>query len=132
MKVAINGEILEVSGGGGSPGDSSSEEIYSTDEARVGTWIDGKPLYRKTFAGDNIHDKMVLLHGVQMVVHSYGFFYGLTADAAKVFWPFPLYIGTQGQSIPVILNNGDLIVSATSNNVGYSYHFTVEYTKITD
>ena len=85
MKIAINGEILEVSGGGGLPegtvavkpltqaeydaltdeekqadvvyaitddggsGDSgnSSEEIYSTEETRIGTWIDGKPLYRK-------------------------------------------------------------------------------------
>lgn len=27
----------------------SSEEIYSTEETRIGTWIDGKPLYRKTF-----------------------------------------------------------------------------------
>jgi hypothetical protein len=25
-----------------------SEEIYSTEEQRIGTWIDGKPLYRKT------------------------------------------------------------------------------------
>lgn len=25
----------------------SSEEIYSTEETRIGTWIDGKPLYRK-------------------------------------------------------------------------------------
>lgn len=85
MKIAINGEILEVSGGGGLPegtvavkpltqaeydaltdeekqadvvyaitddggsGDSSSEEIYSTEETRIGTWIDGKPLYRRVF-----------------------------------------------------------------------------------
>ena len=25
-----------------------SEEVYSTEEQRIGTWIDGKPLYRKT------------------------------------------------------------------------------------
>ena len=87
MKIAINGEILEVSGGGlpegtvaikpltkaeydaltddekqadvayaitddaGSGGGSggSSEEIYSTEETRIGTWIDGKPLYRRVF-----------------------------------------------------------------------------------
>ena len=25
-----------------------SEEVYSTEETKIGTWIDGKPLYRKT------------------------------------------------------------------------------------
>lgn len=26
---------------------SSAENLYSTDETRIGTWIDGKPLYRR-------------------------------------------------------------------------------------
>lgn len=34
-------------GGGGSGG--SSLDIYSTVEIRIGTWIDGKPLYRRVF-----------------------------------------------------------------------------------
>lgn len=33
--------------GGGSGG--SGGEVYSTEETRIGTWIDGKPLYRKVF-----------------------------------------------------------------------------------
>ena len=33
---------------GSSSGDSANE-VYSTDEMVIGTWIDGKPLYRKTF-----------------------------------------------------------------------------------
>lgn len=40
MKIVINGEAVEVSGGGG-------WEVYSAEEIRVGAWIDGKPLYRK-------------------------------------------------------------------------------------
>lgn len=35
------------SGGGGS---GSSKEVYSTEEQRIGTWIDGKPLYRLTIS----------------------------------------------------------------------------------
>lgn len=31
-------------------GGNSAGEIYSTDETRIGTWIDGKPLYRKVFS----------------------------------------------------------------------------------
>lgn len=26
-------------------------EVYSTQETRIGTWIDGKPVYKKTFSG---------------------------------------------------------------------------------
>lgn len=33
----------------GSSSGGSSEEIYSTEETRIGTWIDGKPLYRRVF-----------------------------------------------------------------------------------
>ena len=28
---------------------SSTYDVYSTTETIVGTWIDGKPIYRKTF-----------------------------------------------------------------------------------
>ena len=38
-RVQINGDLYE----GG-----SSTEIYSTEEQIIGTWIDGKPIYRKT------------------------------------------------------------------------------------
>ena len=34
-------------GGSGSSSGDSSEEIYSTEEVRIGTWIDGKPLNGK-------------------------------------------------------------------------------------
>lgn len=34
---------------GGSGGGGSSEINYSTEEQRIGTWIDGKPIYQKTF-----------------------------------------------------------------------------------
>lgn len=41
-------------GSSGSPGDSSSgpsNHIYSTEEHVVGTWIDGRPVYEKTYSG---------------------------------------------------------------------------------
>lgn len=46
-QVVVNGQKLNV--GGGSGGNSESLDIYSTEETRIGTWIDGKPLYRKYF-----------------------------------------------------------------------------------
>lgn len=40
MKIVIDGKEAEVGGG-------SAGEAYSTGETRIGTWIDGKPLYRR-------------------------------------------------------------------------------------
>lgn len=50
MKIIINGEAVEVGGGG--PG-GESLDVYSTEEKRIGTWIDGKPLYRKTVSANS-------------------------------------------------------------------------------
>ncbi len=39
MKLAINGKIVDARGPDG--------DVYTTQETKIGTWIDGKPLYRK-------------------------------------------------------------------------------------
>lgn len=45
--------VISDGGGGGSGGGESAGEVHSTEETRIGTWIDGKPLYRRvlTFKG---------------------------------------------------------------------------------
>lgn len=43
------------SGSGGEAGDTGADscgEVYSTEETHIGTWIDGKPLYRKVSIGN--------------------------------------------------------------------------------
>lgn len=45
-----NSGLYVISDGSGEPGGGSSAgEVYSTEETRIGTWIDGKPLYRRVF-----------------------------------------------------------------------------------
>lgn len=44
MKIVSNGKTLEVGG-------DHAQDIYSTEEQVVGTWIDGKPVYERTLAG---------------------------------------------------------------------------------
>lgn len=44
--VLTNIKNLPSSGGG------SSSDVYSTEETVIGTWIDGKPLYRKVISVD--------------------------------------------------------------------------------
>lgn len=46
MKIVIDGQTADIPGGG------SAGEVYSTEEIRIGTWIDGKPLYRKVIAAE--------------------------------------------------------------------------------
>ncbi|WP_349947328.1 hypothetical protein ABFV83_02245 [Lacrimispora sp. BS-2] len=31
--------------------DGNSKEVYSFDEVEIGTWVDGKPIYRKVISG---------------------------------------------------------------------------------
>lgn len=47
MKIIIDGKEVNVGGSG-------ENEVYSTEETRIGTWIDGKPLYRKTVTVKNL------------------------------------------------------------------------------
>lgn len=47
MKIVIDGREVELPGGGSGGGGPGAGEVYSTEETRIGTWIDGKPLYRK-------------------------------------------------------------------------------------
>lgn len=45
--ITIEGNVISAAGGGNS-------NIYSTTETEIGTWIDGKPLYRRVFTGLSI------------------------------------------------------------------------------
>lgn len=60
MKLVIDGTEVEVPGGSGGVtleqvheaidtklDNYAPQDVYSTEETRIGTWIDGKPLYRK-------------------------------------------------------------------------------------
>lgn len=47
-----NKGLYVIPGGGSGGSGGSAEEVYSTEERRIGTWIDGKPLYQITFYMD--------------------------------------------------------------------------------
>lgn len=64
MKLIINGKEAKIPSGGSSSSVTMDQvnsaidtkldayepqEVYSTEETRIGTWVDGKPLYRKVF-----------------------------------------------------------------------------------
>lgn len=135
------------SGDGSSGGTSSPNNVYSTEEKRIGTWIDGEPLYRRTYVFDSVNtllpsgtpnfqfgqigDSSTIIHNVYGVVRSsFGLLLGTLPWTALNFngkWGIiPYHRG----SIDVI---GIVTVSDSDvRDYTVSVTATVEYTKTTD
>lgn len=123
-----------------SSGSSSSGEpldIYSTEERRIGTWIDGKPIYRKVFSGTTggvnvkkaIYDLSNL--NIETAVNLYGFVYRTDSFSAQVpfnsqqeTWYIATFYEEVTKSISTIVSHS---VFANKEIVG-----TIEYTKTAD
>ena len=135
MKIVIDGQEVELSGGGGG---GSPWEVYSTEEKRIGTWIDGKPLYRKvvtivspdkaltnkTYPFDAPVDTMATLHAVLQSQKS--------VSTSK--YPLP-FLYEENVYLSVWYSEGALWARAGSSAVEYlNQPVTVrlEYTKTTD
>ena len=190
MKIAINGEILEVSGGGALPegtvavkpltqaeydaltdaekqadvvyaitddagsGGGSGEEIYSTEETRIGTWIDGKPLYRKVFSfviSDTLSIPSTGLFSYQFFASTeplhftnvYGMISSNYISNTKQSIPYTdaSYSGSSISNLGAFINfkimdsraNGGAVASITEKIfLGSSVEAVAEYTKTTD
>lgn len=113
-------------------------EIYSTEEQRIGTWIDGKPIYRKTIIDTTFRtDFYSVANNIKQFVNQYG--YVQRKDYPKASQFINSRAGTD-MSIQFLASNTEVGIqidwgSNWKNN--YSDMFdkiiiTVEYTKTTD
>ena len=124
-------KIAEDSSGSSSGG--SSEEIYSTEETRIGTWVDGKPLYRLVFDSyiPDVASSPRLLGNVtdmDTMVYAYGRI--RASNTNFVDWPIPNYvINLMKQGIGVY---GMVMGSYVTEWSGKPITVIVEYTKTTD
>lgn len=73
-KRQLDAAVSSISSGGGSTG-SSGGEIYSTEETRIGTWIDGKPLYRRCFLEHNVSFEEKSYNGSSSTIYLSMFLY---------------------------------------------------------
>lgn len=109
-------------------------EEYSTTEKIIGTWIDGKPIYRKVLNIGTPSDKRTYpTHGIsnlENVIKLYGFCY---TD------------GTARQTIPMTYTNWEIFAYDTTDTIftlnfstnqwnanPTNVHIIFEYTKTTD
>lgn len=116
------------SGGGGGSG-GSSLDIYSTEEIRIGTWIDGKPIYRRAFSftsgANNTSSVVSEESNFDTIVKYYGYIKGTSGVTSLL--PY-------GDSANVSKNSSNQIIYwvGRSDFSNVSTFFMIEYTKTTD
>ena len=132
MKIIVNGEVVEAGGGGG----SSAGEVYTTEETRIGTWINGKPLYRAVYELMSPSAKNAEIEvsppiaSIDQPVNIYGF---LRHSNPIYLMPVNFTNLLAGTSIVTYLKNKSLCMIVS--NVEYAGRPTtivLEYTKTTD
>lgn len=116
------------------PNGDSPGEVYSKEEICIGTWIDGKPLYRQVFdctTPSETGDKVVVsTENNKSVVNISGMFLWSTnqwfsINTANTLKDYQIQLQTY-------YRRGDIIMSALSGAFSKEAHVILEYTKTTD
>ena len=122
-------------------GSGGASNIFSTVETRIGTWIDGKPLYRKVVSTTEVMDEdvnLVVPHGITDIdkiwIDFGNSYYYRAEDKRGLTLIQTFYTTTQSQdrtSAYVDENNVHLI-STGGWNENWEKVITLNYTKTTD
>lgn len=113
--------------------ENASLEVYSTTEQAIGTWIDGKTIYRKTYeisVGANTTNTSTNLSSLgynRIWINdgkSFNYYNGNTNTTTGINW----YNGTSDYGLAYVNANKILNVKNISNSARY-YYITLEYTK---
>ena len=126
-EVATNIEQLKT--------DVENKHTYSTDEQVIGTWIDGKPIYRKTIVMSNVtettktYDLSLLSIGTCMIDSSHSYF-----EQGNYQLPIFSYGGTTDYSRAFYDSNAKLLYVqfGTTYTMSKKIYITIEYTKTSD
>ena len=112
---------------------------YSTEETIIGTWIDGKPLYRKTLTFNttiNSNTPLYIAHNISnvdtiFVDYSHSYFWNDTVGSYSL--PIVGYDGGFTDTVYCIVNKNDVVVCSTGGwGESWRKHITIKYTKTTD
>ena len=125
--------IGNIKGQAGEKGkDGSENQIYSTTEKAIGTWIDGKPLYRKVIQG-NITSKDQILFVVNENVKTMVSICGYDSPDGIYYFPFNYTQDGSTQKAIFYKKDTDTIeFRSNSYNSGEVFVVILEYTKTTD
>lgn len=122
--------------GGGS---NSNGEVYSTEEVRIGTWIDGRPLYRKVFLTKTLPTNTTgPLNGVSLqrdseIIDFYGTISNLDVNKTGNYFKFPPENYNFYWSRPSVSGDLSIICPALSSGYGNkNLYLIVKYFKTSD
>lgn len=107
-----------------------SKNVYSTDEKVIGTWIDGKPLYRKVIEFSSFTVGSMVDHNIPNIDHVH---LGTGTCAIRHDgWVLQNYYVNDADRFLQLTNKTQLHSTyGTSMNIA-KFIFVVEYTKTTD
>lgn len=128
-KINVDGlEFLDVE-------KTNNLQNYSTSEQVIGTWIDGKPLYRKTIQKSFVDD-WTTLHLNDINADTIYINYGKTFANFKIDNTYysngQFYISETDFFRTFIANKNELLVAFASEMTEREATITIEYTKTTD
>lgn len=111
---------------------------YSTEEQVVGTWIDGKPIYEKTFNNlqlPNRADYLIDLSSlnIENVINAYGLCHRLANDGGSFDYNLPFFEST-GLYVNMRYNKNpkNYSIWCSDSSGTYTANLTIQYTKTTD
>ena len=114
--------------------DKTNREVYSLAEQRIGTWIDGKPLYRSIYKLTNLPSTNTdLVDVTNLNIRELTKLYGLINTHNNFTFPMPLQDSDANYS--VLFKSGNSIRGRGLIGTGYDAYIVtivIEYTKTTD
>ena len=112
---------------------SSANDIYSTNETVIGTWIDGKPLYRKCFNYTATTGDIFVADLSSLNIDTVCYMYGTFKDGSSIIESIPFYLHSQYTIAPFYkLADKSLRLTANIANLTGTGVVIIEYTKTTD
>lgn len=118
-------------------GGSGGGDSYSTEETRIGTWIDGKPIYRRVWSinlaesvNTNFEVADTSAFNLDTVVTVRGVIQNYTTGPA--YSPIPDHVASGVIRIWVSIHNKLIITNPDSRMINQPCIIILEYTKTTD
>ena len=113
---------------------SSTYDVYSTNETVIGTWIDGKPLYRRYFnftTGSKSGNQYIMnipnYSDIERITNIYGTYFHKSSSGVAIYSNINMK-----EQIQTWIENGKIAVATISNYYNSDVHMFIEYTKTTD
>ena len=137
-KFQVNGDLYVADSTGNNPRQITDLDIYSTSEIRVGTWINGKPLYRKVIDIGSLPSSA----GSKTVYTGLDFrnacvcrkLYGMVVNPQNgVSLTLPFISLTLEYCISIVIDTySNILITVGANRSGVSGYAVIEYTKNSD